>query len=129
MKPTSKRAQATIAKQIAECCDEIKSYLRAIQRDFQWIKDAEEESEHERIQYWMGKAQEDISSLEANIANLKGLDPSNPLIEVASKKLEKFQSKISEVEESNTNNSSMGFWIVMAIFFGISLIGYIMTEH
>ena len=77
----------------------------------------------------MGKAQGDISSLEANIANLKGLDPSNPLIEVASKKLEKFQSKISEVEESNTNNSSMGFWIVMAIFLGISLIGYIMTEH
>ncbi len=124
---TSKRAQAVIAKQIAKCCDDIKSDIGAVQRDLQCIKEAEDEGETERAQRWLEHAQNDTSSLEANIAILKSLDASNSLIEVASKELEKFQSKTTEVEESN-RNSSKGFWIGMAILAGIALLCYIMSE-
>lgn len=132
MKPTSERAQVAIINQISKCCGGIHLDLQAIQNEFKWRKEYLDEGEDKEAQRSLEDAKTKVLSLEANIANLKGLDPSNPLIEVASKNLENFQKKITEIEEAKkaeeANSSSKGFWIVFAIMLGISLIGYIMSE-
>lgn len=98
MKPTSKRAQATIAKQIAECCNDIAYELEWTQRYLEWAKERYEESDTIGAKQFFGNAKSELKSLNAKIATLTGLEPENPLINVAKKQRKELKEQLRELD-------------------------------
>ncbi|MDE5899764.1 MAG: hypothetical protein K2H33_00235 [Muribaculaceae bacterium] len=104
MKTTSKRAQATIAKQIAECCDDIAHNLEWAQRYLEWAKERHDTSNTSGAKQFFGNAKSSLISVKAKLAILTGLEPTNPLIDVAKEQHKELKEQLRELDSMINGN-------------------------